>query len=956
MTVSLGVRSTLRSSSSEAGISAMRPLHQRLAGRDELHDDGASRFEVGLHRADERGALHRGEQVPEEALLAALEGGHRGGLRVLVPRGLLVDDAGGLERLLDVVVDDLEGARVGVVDAPLGVAERVLQDVDLDPVVAEGTCLIEPEGLQVPGDHLQCRDPARLHRGDEVGAGLERRLAGGPETEALGVGESGDGGGAGRRDVGDARVGERALEAKSGPALLRGGNLAAIALRARRVRHRVRLVEDDDAVEGVAVVLVERVREPADDLVEPRGLPLPGRRAQRRVGGEEDPLVERDLGALAELPQGDDVLVAPAERSPVAARVLDELVGLGEPEGALPAAEPLVEHDGGDLASLAAPGAVAEGPAAAEPDRGGQDLAVAGGGLVAGRVPVADPAPNGLPARADAVVRGEVARVGLAREHHALELGVGQKPVRDDSLGEHRAVRRRRVRHRGHGGGLHERRGMGERARHAHRARAPRRVGAGGGVGAGRLGAGLGRGGLHGELGDLAPVAGGLGRGLPGRLPGGPRRGTRRRRGAEEVRRGRGLDGQARRHRCDDGIEELGRVGGAGAAVDVWAALAAAVQHGEAGVEAGAAPGVGAPVDGRREDDARVVERGEGGGPLGVARHAVRRGDRGEPSARGQHREGGAQMPQVRVVADAGDPRRRRERRVHHHRGGPQAGEAVGDGLGVVAGDARVGKERGEEPCAHGRNLVQVQRTGGAGSERALGHHREHAGAGAGFEHDVARAHRGGPQRGVGEWERGRELLEADLRLGALGVRGLQCRDGVEYREHPAGAVGSGAGPAAHGAPVALEKQHDGGLGRLVGVLPDPGADGVARPEGRGHGGAQGRGVEGPAGFEHRHEGGGRGEQGRGAGGRVRRRGVREGVRRARGGVRRRNGVEHGVLRIGRAWKCRPGGAGAWAPARPLRTCPRPAGRPLSRRGAGGAVLRPGRRAPARPRGCGRRR
>ena len=36
---------------------------------------------------------------------------------------------------------------------------------------------------------------------------------------------------------------------------------------------------------------------------------------------------------------------------------------------------------------------------------------------------------DGLPSRADAVVGGEVARMGLAREHHALELGVGEEPV-----------------------------------------------------------------------------------------------------------------------------------------------------------------------------------------------------------------------------------------------------------------------------------------------------------------------------------------------------------------------------------------------------------------------------------------------------------------------------------------------------------------------------------------------
>ena len=94
-------------------------FHQRLAGGDELDDGGSVPFEVALDRADQRGALHRGEQVSEEALLGALEGGPGGGLRVPVERFGAAHDAGRLERFLEVAVDDLEGAGVGVVDAPL---------------------------------------------------------------------------------------------------------------------------------------------------------------------------------------------------------------------------------------------------------------------------------------------------------------------------------------------------------------------------------------------------------------------------------------------------------------------------------------------------------------------------------------------------------------------------------------------------------------------------------------------------------------------------------------------------------------------------------------------------------------------------------------------------------------------------------------------------------------------
>ena len=135
------------------------PLHQRLAGGHQLHDGGTPCVEIGLDCADKRRALHRRQQMSEETLLRTLEGGHRGGLGVLVERRLAVDDAGGFERLLDVVVDDLERAGVGVVDAPLRIGERVLEDLHLDPVVGERAGLVEPQRLQVPSDDFQRRDP-----------------------------------------------------------------------------------------------------------------------------------------------------------------------------------------------------------------------------------------------------------------------------------------------------------------------------------------------------------------------------------------------------------------------------------------------------------------------------------------------------------------------------------------------------------------------------------------------------------------------------------------------------------------------------------------------------------------------------------------------------------------------------------------------------------------------------
>ena len=201
----------------------------------------------------------------------------------------------------------------------------------------------------------------------------------------------------GGRDVENAGVGQRVLKPESGPSLGRGLDLPARSLGAGRVGHGVGLVEHDHALEGVTLVFFRSPREPGDDLLEPRGLALAGRRAQRGVGREQDALRERDLRSLAELAQGDHVVLVPPEGSPVPAGVLHELVGLREPQGPFPSAEPVVEEDPGDLPALAASRAVAQHPAAAEAHRLGERLAVLGraGGTDPGIIVVA--AVDGLP-------------------------------------------------------------------------------------------------------------------------------------------------------------------------------------------------------------------------------------------------------------------------------------------------------------------------------------------------------------------------------------------------------------------------------------------------------------------------------------------------------------------------------------------------------------------------------
>ena len=100
----------------------------------------------------------------------------------------------------------------------------------------------------------------------------------------------------------------------------------------------------------------------------------------------------------------------------------------------------------------------------------------------------------------------------------------------------------------------------------------------------------------------------------------------------------------------------------------------------------------------------------------------------------------------------------------------------------------------------------------------------------------------------------------------------------------------TGAGLAPHGAAVALEEQHQRRLGRLIGVLPDPGAVRVGGAEGSRHGLAKGAGIQCPARLEDRQQAAGGSQQ---RGGFADCGGGECGGGRTRGRGRRRVGVEH---------------------------------------------------------------
>ena len=277
-------------------------------------------------------------------------------------------------------------------------------------------------------------------------------------------------------------------------------------------------------------------------------------------------------------------------------------------------------------------------------------------------------------------------------------------------------------------------------------------------------------------------------------------------------------------------------------------------------------------------------------------------------------------MAQIRVVADAVDARRRGKRRVHDDGRGRHVVKPVGDGFRIEGGGDGLGEQMGQEMRARVGVFVEIQTARGPVAHRAFGYHRQHAGAGARLQHGIARPDGGGAERDIGQRQRRRELLQADLLLGALRVRRLERRDGVQHCQHVAGAVRPGPGLLAHGAPVTLHEQHDRGFGGLVGILPEPGALGIGGAEGARHGVPERPGIERPAGFQDRQQGPGGGKQG-----------VRSGRRRAHGNgcgggiggklracgrVRRRMGVEHEDLRAGIAGKRRAGGAKPVLPRR----------------------------------------
>ena len=108
-------------------------VEQGLVGRDDLQDTGVTLLEIARDGGDQGRAFHRRQQMIEEALLVGFKGRARRGFSVaVVSAAVRSGDIRGLQRLVEILVNDLEGIGVGVVDADLLRRQLVLDHLVFD--------------------------------------------------------------------------------------------------------------------------------------------------------------------------------------------------------------------------------------------------------------------------------------------------------------------------------------------------------------------------------------------------------------------------------------------------------------------------------------------------------------------------------------------------------------------------------------------------------------------------------------------------------------------------------------------------------------------------------------------------------------------------------------------------------------------------------------------------------
>ena len=166
-------------------------------------------------------------------------------------------------------------------------------------------------------------------------------------------------------------------------------------------------------------------------------------------------------------------------------------------------------------------------------------------------------------------------------------------------------------------------------------------------------------------------------------------------------------------------------------------------------------------------------------------------------------------MAQVGPAAGPADVDGCRERGVHGDRGRMETGHVVGEGFGVVGCDGGAREEAAEQGVTGLGDLVEVKDGPGVPGQKLAGG-CEDAGAGGGFQDDVAALEVEGGGGDIGKWQRGGELLQLDLVLGPLRVGRLEGGDAFQHGQDAGRAVFGGV--VDQGGPEVLQEEDGGGL------------------------------------------------------------------------------------------------------------------------------------------------
>ena len=245
---------------------------------------------------------------------------------------------------------------------------------------------------------------------------------------------------------------------------------------------------------------------------------------------------------------------------------------------------------------------------------------------------------------------------------------------------------------------------------------------------------------------------------------------------------------------------------------------------------------------GAEQDSGAVLKAKEGVAPGRSFGRQVGSRDGDEAASGRETVEGAGEVAEGGVADAARDMGHDRERRVHEHDSRRDVGaQIVVDLRGVEAGQRSGGKQAREEIGAEVREFVERERSPGGLSEDG-----KKAGAGRGFENEIAGRDRGGGERGEAERQRRRELLEILTVLRPARMGRQKARDLGRRGQHAGGRSGLAQQRLAEFA----QQQNRGDLAGFVGVFPVPGACCVGTAERLLHGRAQGDGVEALAALE----------------------------------------------------------------------------------------------------------